>query len=96
MEPSGIGYRLNMRVGRKVVIYLGDGRELAFAEVRDGLTEFEIRIEVRIMSTTPVSRPPAGVQRQLHQTNVVMEERRSDLEQANPIYRCFNSAILLV
>jgi hypothetical protein len=53
-----------------VRIGAGNGCMLAFVQIRNGLRKLEIGIEVGIVRTAPVARPPTGVQRELCEGNL--------------------------
>ena len=62
-----VGDRLYV-VGRSQVrIASGNRGMLALGQTRDGLREYERRIEIGIVRITPITCPPARVERQLHE-----------------------------
>src|SRR5258708_877750 len=67
VKSRRVSDRLDMVVGGQVVVGSRNRRMLPHIQSRDCLRKYERRIEVGIVRTTAVSRPPTRVYRELHQ-----------------------------
>src|SRR5581483_12110367 len=67
MKPSRIRNCLNVVIRSQVRIRSGDCRESAPMQVWHSLGEVEIWVEIGVMCTAAIARPPTGVERQFHQ-----------------------------
>jgi hypothetical protein len=61
VKSRGVGNGLDVCIGSQIVIRSGNCRELPFAEIRDSLGKFEIRVKVGIPIVNAIASPPTGV-----------------------------------
>ena len=67
VESRGVCDRLDVSVRTQIRVRLGNGGELTGSQGGDRLRKHEVRVEIGIVGAAAVTRPPACIERELHE-----------------------------